>query len=242
MNASEPNVLLLSGAGLPAWIWDDLRAELGMNSLVGPCAVSPVASPIDVAKAALAAAPPGPLHLVAHSAGGMIAHTIARHAPDRIASILGVSAIVPKEGGSFLSSMPIPQRWALSLILRFVSTRPPKSAIRESLAAGLDEATVDRLIATYTPESQRYYRVWIRPRRWTGPTGYVVTTNDRELTPERQRHYLRNLGATTEFTLDTGHLPMLEQPGALAACFREFVGSQRSRPSALAPLMRHPSI
>jgi hypothetical protein len=64
-------VLLLGGAGLPAWIWDDVRAALAVESAAAPRPPAPDASLDDYARAALGAAPGERFVVVAHSSGSL---------------------------------------------------------------------------------------------------------------------------------------------------------------------------
>lgn len=226
MNTNSQSLLLLSGAGLPSWIWDQTRDHLGeaMTTVVAPRPTSETARLHDYAEAAIAAMPSEQVVLVGHSAGGVVASEIARLAPERVAGFLAVSAIVPPAGGSFVSAMPVPNRWALSAAMRFAGTKPPESAIRKNLASGLDGEIVDRLIRDFTPEPQAYYRDHLSQGTWSAPRGYVTSTADRELPPALQKRFAATLDADWRHELTTGHLPMLEDPAGLADAITAFIG------------------
>lgn len=228
MSTSRHSILLLGGAGLPAWIWDDVRLRLGdaYDVRVAPRPGNGDPALRAYAAAALDAAPAGPFTIVAHSAGGVVGAELARLAPERVEGFLAVSAILPPPGGSFVTAMPIPNRWILSAAMRLAGTRPPESAIRRTLAHGLDGRIVDRLIADFVPESQRYYRDRIGAQPWAGRRGYATTAGDRELPPALQRRFADRLDAPWRRELATGHLPMLEDPAALAAAIAAFVESE----------------
>lgn len=225
MSTSLPSILFLSGAGLPTWIWEDVRQRLAeaCTTQVAPRPANATAGLRAYADAALDAVPAERFVIVAHSAGGVVGAEVVRLAPERVTGFLAVSAIVPRPGGSFLTAMPAPNRWILSAAMRLVGTRPPDAAIRRSLAHGLDERTSDRLVADFTPESQGYYRDRTGAQPWGGRRGYVTTTGDRELPRALQRRFAARLGAPWQRELATGHLPMLEGPGALAASIASFV-------------------
>lgn len=223
-NEREP-VLLLGGAGLPAWIWDAVRRELGgeRELRVADRPDAGATRLTDHAHAALASAPAGRFAVVAHSAGGVVGAELARLAPDRVSAFLGVSAVVPVPGGSFLSAMPVPNRWVLGAVLRVAGTRPPESAIRRSLAHGLDEQVTDRIVADFATEPLGLFTDRTCATEWSGPRGYVRTTDDRELPESVQRRSARHLGADWHAELATGHLPMLEDPVALSGTIRRFL-------------------
>ena len=119
-------VLFLSGAGLPAWIWDEVRSALPGDSVVAAYPKG-TASLRDYAEAVLTQAPEGGFTVVAHSAGGVVAGELVALAPDRVGGVLGVAASVPAAGTSFLGALPFPQRHVVGLIMRLAEpARPPR--------------------------------------------------------------------------------------------------------------------
>ena len=228
LDTSGQSILLLSGAGLPAWIWDDVRDRLGASydTQVAPRPDNGAAGLRDYAEAAIGSVSAERVTIVAHSAGGVVGAEVARLNPERVSGFLAVSAVVPPPGGSFVTAMPVPNRWILSVAMRFAGTRPPDSAIRKTLAHGLDGEIVDRLIADFTPESQGFYRDRISTRPWNGWRGYATTTGDRELRPALQQRFAGRLDVSWRRELATGHLPMLEDPETLGEIITSFVESQ----------------
>lgn len=224
MTDSHEPIVFLGGAGLPAWIWDDVRRDLGdRDTRVVSRPESADARLKDYAEAALASAPEGEFAVVAHSGGGMVGAEITRLAPERVTAFLGLSAVIPPAGGSFISSMPVPNRWVLSAAMRLAGTRPPDAAIRRGLAHGLDNQVTERIIADFSPESPGYYRDRSGRGEWDGWHGYVHTASDRELPLALQRRCAERLGASWRDELDTGHLPMIEAPQALAGLITQFL-------------------
>ena len=225
MGTTHHSILFLSGAGLPPWIWDDVRHRLDDAHVtqVAPRPAGRETGLRDYAAAALDSMPAELFTIVAHSAGGVVGAEVTQLAPERVAGLLGVSAIVPRPGDSFLTAMPAPNRWILSAAMRLAGTRPPDSAIRASLAHGLDAQIADRLVADFTPEPQGYYRDRIGSRPWSGRRGYLATAADRELPPALQRRFSTNLAPSWRREIATGHLPMLESPDALAESIALFL-------------------
>lgn len=207
-------VLLLSGAGLPAWIWDDVRSALPVESRVAayPRGRSTLA---DHARGALDTVADWPAcHVVAHSVGGVVAAAMAALAPERITAVTGVCAIMPRSGSSFVTSLPPPQRQVMGAMVRLLGTRPPERVLR-SLCRGLDDVVADRVVADFAPGSKRLYLDRVPTFRWPATTAYVATTADPEFPLALQERYAATLGAVP-LTVDSGHLPMLERPAALA--------------------------
>ncbi len=138
--------------------------------------------------------------------------------------MLGVAAVIPAPDASFASSLPFPNKIVLPLILRVAGTRPPESAIRKGLAAGLDEETVQRLIADLEPEPVKYFTT-----RTTGHDAmravplkkYVVTTDDAELTASMQRGYAAQLGASDVIEIASAHLPMITNSAEVIAAAQD---------------------
>jgi len=230
MKIAHDPILFISGAGLPAWIWEETREELGAaRHTVVAARPRPggTARLRDYTEAAVASAPAGSFAIVAHSSGGVVGAEVARLVPERVSAFLAVTAVVPPPGGSFISAMPIPNRWVLSLAMRIAGTRPPAAAIRRGIAGGLDARTADRVVADFVPESPGLYRDDTSVATLTAPRGYVITTRDRELPPRLQRTFARRLDAPWQDELTAGHLPMIEDPRALAGSITRFL-TQRS--------------
>ncbi|MGC4939401.1 alpha/beta fold hydrolase [Kribbella sp. DT2] len=220
----EP-LLLVSGAGLPSWIWDQVRKELAPShpTVVAERPRDAGASLSQYAAAALASAPWERFAVVAHSSGGTVAAEMIALAPDRVTALLAVSAVVPEPGHSFITSMPFPQRLVLSLAMRLAGTRPPDAAIRRGVAGRVDQETADRIVADFIPESPGLYRNKPQGRAVPERRGYLSTSQDAELPITLQRRFALNLGTPCNESLATGHLPMLEAPEALAQQIESFL-------------------
>lgn len=207
-------LLFLSGAGLPAFIWDEVRSHLDTESRVVP---SPGRDGTldSYAQAALATADDWPrFHLVAHSLGGAVAAAVVAAAPARVARVTAVAAVVPSPGRSFTGALPFPGRLVMGTVVRVLGTRPPGSALR-AMCRGLSEQDTDRVVDGFSPEGRRVYLDRTPPRTWPAAS-YVMTTRDDQFPTAQQERYAAELGATP-VPLASGHLPMLERPDELAA-------------------------
>jgi pimeloyl-ACP methyl ester carboxylesterase len=209
-------LLFLSGAGLPAWVWDDVRRRLPVESRVAdhPRGRAGLA---DHAEAAREAAADWPAYgVVAHSIGGVVAAALVARDANRVHAITAVWGIVPRPGASFVASLPMPKCLTIGAIIRFVGTKPPDSTIRSGLCHGLPDAVAERVVADFTAESRGLYLDAAPARRWPRVVAYVATTEDTDFPLDLQRRYAVELGATPT-TLPTGHLAMLQDPAGLAA-------------------------
>jgi pimeloyl-ACP methyl ester carboxylesterase len=209
----HPPVLFLSGAGLPAWIWDDVRAGLPEHhtTVVARYPRHTGASLADYADAAAAQISAPAFAVVAHSAGGVVATSLLSRHPGRVTAILGVAAVVPRPGRSFVSSMPFPTRLVLGAVLRAAGSRPPAKAVR-NLARGLPEAVADRIVADFDPEPVRLFRDSTPARDLPAARAYLRGSEDEEISAAVLRASAQTLQATWTQELPTGHLPMLQEP------------------------------
>lgn len=225
MVVAEPTVLLLSGAGLPERVWDPVRAGLSSDT-VSVVFKSPrgAASLSAYATAAVEQAGKAPLVVVAHSSGGAVAAQLMAQSGDRVVGVLGVCAVVPRPGRSFAATLPMPARAILPIVLRLAGTRPPDSAIRKGLGAGLRDDLVRGLVEDYAAESPALFLDRTGTPVLPPVRRYLLTTDDREVSPAVQRRCAEALGARHVAEVATGHLPQLEAPSAVVAELRELLG------------------
>lgn len=133
--------------------------------------------------------------IVAHSIGGVVSLDVAKELPDRTSGFVGVSAAIPKPGGSFLSCYPVHQRLIRHVVMRLAGTKPPDGAIRKSLCNGLSDAQADRLVEEFQLESRRLYTDESSAEIPDVPTLYVKTATDNELSLAFQETMAANLRA-----------------------------------------------
>ena len=212
-------LLFLSGAGLPAWIWDDVRAAHPDSSVA---AYPSTGTQQDYATKVLAEAPER-FVIVAHSIGGVVASQLLAQAPERVDALLGIAASFPKPGQSFLNALPFPNKLIISLAMRLAGTKPPEKAIRTSLTDGVDPAQADRIVAEFKPESQHLYRDPVPARHFPTHTAYIQTTADKEFSQPLQQTFITNLNPAYTRTLPTGHLPMLTATTELSLAIKDFL-------------------
>ncbi|TDO33862.1 pimeloyl-ACP methyl ester carboxylesterase [Kribbella sp. VKM Ac-2527] len=213
-------LLFLSGAGLPAWIWDDVRTVVDRPSTVAEYAKD--GSLADCATGVLAAAPER-FVVVAHSLGGVVGSQLVAQAPERVEGFFGIAALIPQAGQSFLGALPFRTKLMMSLVMRLAGTRPPASALRSGLAGDLSQELADRIVEDFSPESQSLYRDPVPARTFPASRGYLHTANDPGMPLALQEKFATTLGATWTQTLPTGHLPMLADPKAVGAALTAFL-------------------
>ena len=214
-------VLFLGGAGLPAWIWDDVRTGLPERTASAVARYprahgsGAAASLADYADAAAAQAPWPTFAVVAHSIGGVVATSLLSRHPGRVTGVLGIAAVFPRPGRSFVGTMPLPARLVLGAAMRVAGTRPPTKVIR-AMAAGLSDAVADRLDADFDPEPISLYRDPSPTRDLPAARAYLSGSEDKELSLALQRASAGTLQATWIEESSTGHLPMLQAPAEVS--------------------------
>lgn len=208
-------LLLLSGAGLPAWLWDEVRDQISAESRVAEYPRGDAGLAGYAAAAVAAADGWDSFGIVAHSLGGVVGSEVVAQTPGRVVGFLGVAAMIPAPGESFLGALPFPQRHVVSLMMRLAGTRPPAKSIRSGLCAGIAAEQADRIVAEFAPESRRIYRDRVSARDFPASRAYLLTERDKEFPEKLQERYAAQLGGPVR-RLATGHLPMLEQPHAVA--------------------------
>lgn len=222
---NEIGYVFLSGAGLGPWIWEDVANALKGPSVSVEYPKTPEAGIEEYAQAALSQVKNMPVQkviVVGHSLGGVVGLKIALALGDRLAGFVAVSASIPRNGGSFLSSLPFPQKLVMPLIIRFAGTKPSDEAIRKGYCNDLSAEQTSEVIRRYTPESAKIYSDISALPPSSVPKLYIKTTNDNEFPSALQDTMQHNLETEKVATIDSGHLPMLSKPKELAVLLDDF--------------------
>lgn len=233
-DSSETDVsfLLVHGAGLDVWVWEDLLPLVEAPTLP---ATFPAREADQTVRDGLRLADytnaiieqidewdvPRVI-LVAHSIGGAVCMEVASRLTNRVTGFVGLSAGIPEPGQSFLSCFPFHQRVVQQAVLRFAGTRPPERVIRRSLCTELTDEQADRVVAEFIPESRYLYTDPVDGIIPDIQTRYIQTSTDKSITPDQQTKMATALETDDVVTLDTGHLPMLSRPDELASALDEF--------------------
>lgn len=172
------------------------------------------------AVAAALACHEGPVTMIAHSMGGIPATLAAEQAPDRIAALLYVAALMPKSGETLATRLEDPPPGGLAACLKPVEggaalAIEPADAIRllfHDCEPGVARAASRRL----TPQPTAPLAQPASPSGGYIPTGYIVTSDDRVLNAEQQRMLALQRPYTVVAEIDGGHSPFLAAPDRFA--------------------------
>ncbi|WP_139279134.1 hypothetical protein [Seinonella peptonophila] len=102
-------------------------------------------------------------------------------------------------------------------------TRPPASAIRQSLCHDLTDKQATQIINSFAPESRHLFTDRIDFSIPNVATLYVKLTNDLEFPPLLQDQMIANLAPQSVEQIEAGHLPMLSHSQHLGLILRKFI-------------------
>jgi pimeloyl-ACP methyl ester carboxylesterase len=154
--------------------------------------------------------------LAGHSLGGATIAEVTRRAPDRVAHVVYVSAVVPEEGGTVLEMLPpeIIERTAGGL---------SDEVVREMFCSDMDE---DQIRFVLDHVGTEVLGVLTEPVTRSGtaaamPTTFVRLARDNALPPATQEGCIarlrRDVDVVEVIEIDAGHDVMISAPAALAA-------------------------
>jgi pimeloyl-ACP methyl ester carboxylesterase len=163
--------------------------------------------------------------VVAHSLGGVVALDLSQKLNGRLAGFVAISAAIPKNGGSFLSCLPFPQKTIMGIALRILGTQPPASAIKQSLGSDLDDKQAQKVADKFVPEPRKIYFDKVTANPPEVPSLFVKLTDDKEFSVTIQDKMISNLSAKDVIEIRSGHLPMISKPKELANILNDFRAS-----------------
>jgi pimeloyl-ACP methyl ester carboxylesterase len=235
---SNITFIFLHGAGLGAWIWDDLianlkypylaidlpgrgeHADVSLTNLSLTKYVESVLLDINKINSN------NKLIIVSHSISGIIGLEVANKLQDRVIGFVAISAAIPSKNGSYISCFPFLSGVFLRIMLNLAGTKPPASAIKEGLCNDLDDKITSKIIEKFTPESKKLYIDNINIQRIPDNSLYLYLKKDKALNDAIQLKMIKNLHARQIIEIDSGHLPMFSKSEQLAQILNDFVNVQ----------------
>lgn len=222
-------VVLIHGAGLGAFVWQDMKLDWKVlrinfqNRGNGPMNKGlHYQDYVDEVIQQIENWTVDQIVIVGHSIGGCIAMNVAAKYPDRVIGFIGIAAAIPKKGGSFVSCFDGMKNWLMPLMMQLFGTRPPKSVIAGSLCSGLEKEQKEKVISRFTPESRLLYTEDCKVTIPNAPKMYIMTTEDREMSEPEQKKMAKNLKTKNIVRIETGHLPMMAEPNKLSHLINGF--------------------
>lgn len=228
--------VLLHGAGLGAWVWEELISNLGYpclaidlpgrgkhadittNNLTLNQYVESVLLDINQFNSTK-------LIIVAHSISGIIGLEVADKLQNRVIGFIAISAAIPLNNGSYASCLPFLSGLFLKIMLKFAGTRPPASVIKEGLCNDLDDKITSRIIDNFIPESKKLYTDKMQTQYIPNNSLYLHLEEDRALSEAIQARMINNLHAKQVININSGHLPMFSKTKELAEKINTFASS-----------------
>ena len=236
---ADTGLVLIHGAGLGGFIWDDVVSRVQRPALAVEL---PNRGKGDRANRGLTLGDYadavvrqverwecGRMVLVAHSIGGCVALEVAERLGEPVVGVVGVGASFPKSGESFVSSLPFPQKLVLPVLLRVLGTKPPAKAIERGLCADLSPGSCSEVVDRFTPESRSLYTDRVRYGSLPAERWYVRLTRDRDFPLAVQGAMIENVDATKVVDIESGHLPMISRPDEVARILDGVVDLERPR-------------
>jgi pimeloyl-ACP methyl ester carboxylesterase len=219
--------VLIHGAAHGAWCWEPMIPYLDGSALAADLP-GRAEKPGDLEKLALrdfAASVVADIEsarlsrvvLVGHSMAGLTIPRVLERIPERVASVVFVACLVPREGQTLLDAMSmtaagLPQRGE-------GTTLTDPEIARRMFCNDMDAEQTRFVLERLCPEAPG---VMSEPASLAGlrrpvPRSYVKLLRDQALTPAMQDEFIRNAGpGCAVHELDAGHDAMISQPRALA--------------------------
>jgi pimeloyl-ACP methyl ester carboxylesterase len=222
--AEKPAIILVHGAFADAAGWAPIISILqrdGYQVTAVENALESFAGDVATTKRAIDGQA-GPVVLVGHSYGGAVITDAAAGTPN-IKALVYLAAIVPDAGepiAAFLGKYPTDLAQAQKVdSAGFVTVDPAK--FRQVFAADLSPAQAAVAAATQKPIKGENFGAKPERAAWkTIPSWYVVSKQDRALSPDLERFYAKRIGARTS-EINASHVVFLSHAREVATVIEE---------------------
>ena len=218
----KPLFVFLHGAGLGAYIWDELIQLLPFETLAinfphrGSAEKIPAKNTlqayVDHSIAQLTPFSNRNIVLVVHSIGGCVGLELAAHLGNRLSAFVAISASIPARGTAFMDMFSFVPKQLSLLFLRLLGTKPPEKVLRNGLCTGLNDEQAIRVVGSYTPEPLALYIDKITAPIPAVKRYYILLSDDKSFSLEQQRRFATTFAADEQTEIAAGHLVMLSHP------------------------------
>src|SRR5262249_1962731 len=160
-----------------------------------------------------------PTILVGHSYGGSV--ITAAGTDDRIVGLVYIAALAPDADES---SQGQQDKFPTTDVFQYVEVADGRVWLRPEgiacFAGGLSEQEEKLVLGTHYAATADLFARNAPGVAWKSkPSWYIVANNDRTVHPDLQRFAAKRIDATVH-ALDSSHVPMLSQPGAVVDVIR----------------------
>jgi pimeloyl-ACP methyl ester carboxylesterase len=159
----------------------------------------------------------GPVLLVGHSYGGVVISEAGNE--PKVAGLVYVAAFAPDSGENILEiSKAFPKPPGMDTLAPqadgFVLLTP--QGIKENFAQDLTEGEKNTLVAVQPYTAGAIFGAKVSKAAWHDkPTSYIVSSNDRMISPEQEKSMAKQMNAATT-VLPASHVVMLSHPKEVA--------------------------
>jgi pimeloyl-ACP methyl ester carboxylesterase len=234
--------LLLPGGGMSSWIWEKVIPALRAPS-IAPEYRLPVNTRESRTTATIADCVAYHLKLmnesnidrfviVGHSGAGALAAAIARAAPEKTASVVYVSANIPRNHTTTLDALPFLlkhlNKTAIKKQVEVDSTPMAKHAamVKKYFCNTCDGRTIDFMLSHQMFSEPLC--VAFEPFNYDDfpsiPQTFIMLTKDKTQNEKRQLGMMKNLGVTEVKKIESDHMVMLSKPEELAGILNAEIG------------------
>ena len=164
----------------------------------------------------------GPTLLVGHSWAGVPISQAGKHR--NVAALAYLMAVAPKDKESASEAM---QRLGLAMVKadEHGEILLPPEAFKQVMGSDLSDGQNALLVAVQNPMNVKAFGDKIDRAAWQDkPSFYLLAAKDQALPLPVQEQFAETIRAKTK-TLDSGHLPMLSQPEAVADWLADIASS-----------------
>ncbi|CAB3759319.1 alpha/beta fold hydrolase [Paraburkholderia solisilvae] len=214
------NIVLVHGAFVDGSSWNGVIARLQKKGYHVSAVQNPLTSLADdvAATRRVLAQQDGPTVLVGHSWGGEVITEAGADDP-KVVGLVYVTAIAPDVGESPMDILKRgPKMPAGDNMIRDADgfLWLDRDAYRESIAADVPPSLTRVLSAAQQPIAAAAFDEKVDKAAWkTRPSWYIVTTQDRAVSPDIQRSMAKRIGATI-VEIPSSHLVTVAHAGATA--------------------------
>lgn len=212
------NVVLVHGLFADGSCWSEVIPLLQAKGLD----VTSVQNPLTTLPEAVAAArrvldrQDGPTVLVGHSFSGMIVTEAGVH--PNVSALVYVAARAPDAGEDYAAlarTFPTPPATA-GIVFDGDEGRLSEAAFLRDFAGDIPEVKARVLYAVQQPFHKALLTGKTEHAAWRSkPSFYAVSTEDRTIVPDLQRHMARRMGART-IEVKSSHLSLISHPDVIA--------------------------